>query len=814
MFYHYIKSVLAYFKKDKINLLINIFCLSVGLACFLTVLSFKLYENSYDDFHSKKRFIYRVNSKIVTKEDTHLSATSCSPIASLLKNSFPQIEESIRFSKFPKCVLSNDLEIFNEKQFLFTDSQVFNVFDFRLKKGDHEKALSEPFTVVLTEEMSYKYFGNDDPIGKEIKFYDSEKDTNFLFLITGILDEIPSNSHIKIDFLASYSSLSAIVSNDFDNNWVTNIPTWVYILIKDNNSRHEIERLLPNIVENHLPQISEDMEFSYFLKSLDELYFDQGNLHGYPIGDFGLEMFSRLLFVVGVLVLVISCINYMNYSIARSITRKKELGIRKTLGANKYILIKQLLSESIIFSVIIFLISIPLILLLLPNFINLLNNALSLFSMLPERKVGLTSIINLNLVLTFFIVIILMGIVTGIFPAVISARYNPIQAIKDDEGFKRSSLWLRKSFLFIQFSLSIILIIVTLFLNSQIAFLKSKDLGIKKDNVLVIQIENRNLREGYQTLKNSLLQRPYIKSVSASSQNGNSIGQSVYIKNTGDNEKNASLIYTDFDYIKTLGIDLISGNDLYQDSDFKNSVIINRAAYKESGLAPDQFIEIYADGDSERNKLFYSKICGIVDDFSFYPIFEGRVKPVIIKIDNSRLNQIYIKFSEGYLPQVVNDLRYLWKELNYTQAFEYIMLDEDVAKSYRIVDLMGTFFVFITVISIIISVFALFTILIYIIERRTKEIAIRKVLGANLYNIIILITKFFRIPLLLAIIFSYPVAYVISESLIQTFPYRISISPYLFILVTMILGIIISLSVFIHIKRILQINMTENLQSE
>lgn len=794
MIKNYLKMAIKNLLKHKLFSFITTLGLAIGMACFFLISGYIQYEKSYDDFHLNGSNIYRVDKIMEVNGRQYLRAFTGAPLASLLLQDFPIIKNTARFLNLFSYSVDIDGNIYKGKRFFFGDNSVLEMFTFPLKIGDPKKALKEPFTVIITSEIAERYFNKKNPIGQIISFQSNDIPKEHLFKITGVVENIPSNSSVKFDFLASFSSLSAMGINSINQNW--DGPVWTYIQLQNGYNPEDLKTLFPKFIKKYIPGDTYQPK-SFELIPLKNSYYTRSE--GVWGGDWGIKPISYLLLLFSALVLMIACVNFANLLSARSITRAKEIGIRKVHGANRFQLINQFLFESCFISLISYIFAIILAELLLPSFQTLLSNAYPTFNIFPVRKIDF-SIIKPIFLLSMFLVAILVGMLSGLYPAIILSKYNVAYVIKGEMRKGKSSALFRKILVITQFAIAIILINCSISILRQIGYWNNYNPGYEKKDIVCIPINSQSIRSNYEQFKNRLLKKTNIFSVTGSSVLPGGEGSNILtLRAEGKKDINVVTYYIDYDFIKTLGLKISGGRDFSNEfaDDSQSNFLINRNGMNINDWkdVTGQEIKLYLTKGTNSDLLYKGNLIGIVNNFDYRALSQSN-EPLILKIDHQKINYILIRIKGTNFKEALNDIKITWGELNNNKSFDFTILSDIVNSNYALFHSMDSAIRFTALIAILIACLGLMALASFIIERKTKEIGIRKVLGASGINIIAELTKSFIFLVIIANIIAFPLSYIVVGNILQGLPHHLEISVWL-LLSTIIMTITISGTIII-----------------
>ncbi len=774
MLKNYIKIALRNLLYNKTYSLINISGLAIGIACFMLIYLFVRDEISYDRFNSKADRIYRLTEKIELEgEGGEFSSSNPFPVMKAMLTDYPEyIEEGCRLFNFqqPSLTLQYGDNKFNESHIYFADSTFFKIFDFPLKSGDKNTALTNPNSIIFTKELAHKYFGDENPVGKTILY-----ESNFNLLVTGVFDELPKQTHFNFDCLISFSTVNQILGQFIQTNWVWN-PNWTYFLLRKGVNPGVLEKQFPAFVQKYYPDHLKP-QIIHYLQPLTDIHLK--SKLDYEMQQNNDEANIYIFSVVGVLIILIACINFMNLATARSAKRAREVGMRKVLGADRLMLIKQFLGESLILSFFAVIVSVFLIELLIPVFNNLSGKELS-FKIFTDPT---------NLVL-LIIVGLFVGIISGIYPAFFLSASEPIGVVKGSVNLQPKGAFLRKGLVVLQFTISLALIIGTLVIYQQLNYMQNANLGFNKENVLLISfrppVANR-----YDALKNELLRNQNITYVTNMNEivgehhntheinyEGMEAGKWVYFPG----------LLIDEDFVKTFDLKIIAGRDFSKEYPREDSlgIIVNESMIKELNWGDPQNVI-----NKRFNTIFgQERIIGVVKDFNFVWLKEP-IGPFFLDISPAFVRPFFLKYAAARIKpgDVKNTIAYIeekWNELIPEYPFEFSFLEENLNKMYKDQNDLGKLVGYFSILAIFIACLGMFALASFNAEQRTKEIGVRKVLGATVSGIVILFTKDFLKLVLIAVIIATPLAYFILNRWLEDFAYRVNINPLVFVIAAVV----------------------------
>ncbi|MHA4812336.1 ABC transporter permease [Flavitalea flava] len=737
---------------------LNIMGLTVGMAACFLVFLYVHFESTYDQFHSKADNIYRLVCDIKTPTETINSYVTSAPMAINIKTDFPEVENIVRVNPASLLVRKGDIK-FQEERTLFADSAIFSVFDFPLIHGDPRTALREPLSIVLSQTAAKKYFGGGNPVGQVVLLTDG----SFNATVTGVMKDMPENSQLKADMLVSMATNKRFDSA-FDRHW-GNFGWTSYLLLKPHTDPKLLEKKFPAFLEKRDgPEMKQQqMFFTLFLEPLKDVYLkskrggpETGNMNN-------VYVFS----IVGIFILLIACINFINLTTARSTERAKEVGIRKVIGAERGQLTGQFLGESVLLCLVAFVLTVFLCIPLLSLFNNLSGKIISTGILHHPGYIGM-----------LFLIAIGIGLLAGAYPALVLSAFQPITVLKGRFATGVKGLILRKGLVITQFSISIGLIVATLIVYRQLHYMRSQDLGFSNDQMMVIDSHGDNHREA---LKQEITTLRGVKATTMSSSipGGQNPGAYSQIQNQkGDMQiANLDLYFVDFDYIGQYKIKLLAGRSFSRDyiTDTTKSMILNESAVKLFGYASPQA----AIGKRFSQWGREGQIIGVVKDFHFRSLQEP-IKPLSLRIEPEGCSLISVKVSARDLTATVAAIEGKWKKTIPYRPFNYYFADEFFNRQYRSEDRFGGLFLNFSILAIFISCLGLLGLASYSTIQRTKEIGIRKVLGASVTGIVNLLSLEFLKLVGIAFLIATPVSWYFMNKWLKDFTYRAGITWWLF----------------------------------
>jgi predicted permease len=792
MIKNYLKIAWRNIQKHGVFSFINITGLAIGMASCVLILLWVQDELSFDTFHKNRDNIYRVVADWEQNSWKGIEATPA-PLAPAVEEAIPEIQQAARCAPHSRLVFQYKDKAFYEDRGLITDPSLFEIYSFAFVEGDPKTAFNKPTDIVITETMAQKYFGNENPIGKTLQL------EGRLAAVTGVLRDIPHNSHLQFDFVSSFEFINEI--SGFSTTWgAYNFVT--YVQVHGRANLQEVSQKMTAVgLEYGSPQVKEGLKFR--LQPLSEVYLDARS-YQLPIVSLGDAKYVLLFTIVAFFILLIACVNFMNLSTARSALRAKEVGMRKTVGARRSQLVKQFFGESLLMTLIAFLFATTLVSLFLPAFNRLSGKHLILSG---------TDATHLSILLS---VVIITGLIAGSYPAVYLSAFRPVAVMKGLKLTQSKGASFRKALVVLQFSLAIMLIFSTLVVSKQLRFIRNAKLGFDKENIVYIPVKE-NIGKHYDTLKTELLTNPNILSVSAqrypfAETTWRSSG--VFDWEGKDPGRQVDLVYAgvDFDFFETLNLEIIEGRPFSREipSDRRKGFILNEKAVKKIGL------------DSPVGKRFAihkreGTIVGVVKDAHFRS-FHHEIEPRVFFIANMALANdaglVLIKILGGKTEEALSQIQHVWEDINPVSPFEYHFLDQTYDRLYRSEKRAGTVFSCFAALAIFISCLGLFGLASFMAEQRTKEIGIRKALGASASKIMGIFTREFIRWILIANLIAWPIAYFVMTKLLQIYVYRITIGIDIFIYSGLIAALIAMLTVSYQAFKAARSNPADSLRYE
>ena len=813
--------------KHKVYSLINILGLAVGFCCCLLITFFIAYELNYDHYHSNSDRIYRVTRDFLNQDgevDLHLGHVA-PPIGPLLKDEFPEVEEALRMTGTTELFRIDD-KIFTEEDGYFAEENLFKVFDFEVIKGNANEMLKRPFSIALSEDLAKKYFADQDAIGKVIQW--TIRGQQYSLKVTGVFKELPEQSHFHPHYLLSFKTLEnpAIYQNGPDpsnhgkeglkRNWGNN-SFLTYVLLPKEHDAAALEAKFPAFMEKTFGAFARShgwvkAEDNLKVDDFTHLYLQKlTDIHLHSQLDTEAETNGNILYIyifalIGVFILAIGSINFINLSTARSANRAKEVGIRKVVGAYRYSLVRQFLSESVLVTSISMLVALGLVEIFRPWLSEFLGRSLTV----SYFTYWYIPIVLLGIVVT-------VGLLAGFYPAIYLSSFKPVTVLKGkiSSGAKRSRL--RTVLVVTQFTISIILMISTIIIYQQLSFMKNKDLGFDKDHIINLPLP-AVVSQKFESFRHELKKNPAIKEVSRSSRIPS--GRLLDSFGTAEVELKDSIIESkvilkvvgvDHYFLDTYGVELAAGRNFSKKfgTDDSTAFVINETARKLIG---------WESADEAVNKRFNyadrkGKLVGIIKDFNFESMHE-EMKPLVFAIENRFFRNLSVKLQGSNIREGLAHVEGIWSDFAPDSPFEYEFLDENFARLYEAEEREGALFFTFAGLAIFIACLGLFGLASFIAEQRSKEIGIRKVLGASIGSILTLMSSGFVKLVLLANVIAIPFAVYAMNLWLQDFAYRVSMNVFIFLITGGIALLIALLTISIQVLKVARVNPVNVLRNE
>lgn len=752
------------FKKDSWYSLLNVLGLTIGITFSLFLIFYITDELSYDRFNPKADRVYRINSFIHEKDKNTDWVLTQFPLAPTMKKDFPEVEDAVRFVNRERTLFKNGENNFFETKLYYVDSTLFNVFPQKIVEGNPATALTEPFSIVITRSLAEKYFGKKTPaVGKTLKtVYD-------LYKVTAVIEDVPKNSHIRYDMLISMATLLKNFRGDGQGSW-GNFNNFTYVLLKPGTHASAVNTklaaLYKKLVEPEFKQYNITME--YGVQPITDIHL-HSNLQWEP-EELGSMSYIWIFGAVAFFMLLIACINYMNLTTARSARRAKEIGIRKVTGSSKKQLVLQFLSESLLTSFTAVLLSVLLVFLLLPVFNGISGKAFTLHTLLQPS--------NIFLLLG---IILFTGLLGGSYPAFYLSSFKPVGILKGALSKASGNISLRRTLVVLQFSISMIMLICTWVVYSQLSYLQKKDLGFSKDQVMTVTVNTGEDERGkIFAMDNEFRSLPGVKNVGTGTSypgapNVNLNLFSIETKN-GYTDKAVECYSIDETYFPTLGISMAKGRNFSGGGDTLRSIVVNEAMAKHFGWDEPIGKRLKFPGDTSGH---YLEVVGVFKDFNQKSLYNP-IAPLLM-FYGANGNVIQLKTEAASIKSTIAKVEATWKKYFPELPFEYKFLDEDFNSQYAADQKRGKIFAAFSILTIIITCLGLLGLTAFTTQQKQKEISIRRVLGASTGQVISMTTKNYLWLSLIAAAIAFPVAWYFMNNWLHIFPYNtgLSVTPFI-----------------------------------
>jgi putative ABC transport system permease protein len=800
MIKNYLTSILRYISRNKAFTTINVLGLSLGMMACMLITQFVLHEFSYDDFHTKKERIFRLQQDRYDKGELSTQwASGAAGIGPDLKTHFPEVEHYVRLYHSNALLSTTDV-FFKEEAVYFASEDFFKIFSTRLISGTDSTVLKNPFTIVLSKSLAKKYFGNDDPVGKILKHNGKRE-----YQVTGVFEDLPVNTHMKVEALMSFESLKKL--------WNDPVMSWqwdgfmTYILLNEKADAKMFEAKLPAFVQK---QAGEELKkynagMAFHLQPLTNIHLDSNFMFEFkPNGN---RQSAYFLSIVAVLILVIAWINYVNLSTAKSIERAREVGVRKVMGSFRAQLIQQFLFESLILNIAAILIAITLVVILTPW-----------FSQLTGRELDYLLFKQSMFWVWMGVLIVGGAFVSGLYPAFVLSGYKPVEVLKGRFKNTGQGVFFRKGMVITQFVASITLIVGTFTVYRQIRFMREQELGIKLEQTLILNSPNvvdSTYQQKFQVFKEEIKQYPEVVAVSASTtvpgrQPEWNAGGIRRLSQREEDSKQYRVIMMDHDFIGSYGLEVLMGRGFSGETqeEYKN-VLLNEAACSQMGFAKIE--------DAINDQVFFwgdtFKIVGVLKNYHQESLKKA-YEPLIFRYNSAPGGYYSIKFNTANVKESMIKFEEHWKSLFPGNPFISFFLDDHYNQQYQSDHQFGKVFGIFSGLAICIACLGLFGLSSLTAIQRTKEIGVRKVLGASVSSILTLVSKDYILLMLVAIAVATPLAIWVMNAWLQDFAYRIELSWWIFAIPSLLVIFVALLTVSIHTLKAARTNPTKSLRYE
>jgi len=788
MIKNYFKTAWRNLLQNKTFSLINIFGLALGMTCSLVIMLWLNDEMKKDKFHQNGKRLYRVMENQFYSGNVSTFDATPGILAENIVKDIPDIQmaSQMLWEEEPLFTVDNT---YDKEKGRYVEKDFLRMFSFKLTKGDPVTALARPDAVVISKKLADKYFKGRDPVGKMIRIDNTDN-----VMVTGVLDEIPKSSSLTFDFLMSFEQWRK--KNDWAKDWGNNGPR-CYVMLAPNTSVDKVNAKIKNYIKTK----NKESNVNLFLQNYGESYLYSDWENGKQNG--GRIEYVKIFSIVGIIILVIACINFMNLATARSLRRAREIGVRKVVGAGKRQLIGQFIGESLFVSFLAICISLVIVMLLLPSFNTLTEKHLSLDFTDPSFLLLLLGLV------------LVTGIISGSYPALFMSSLKPIIVLKGLLKFKPGATYFRKALVVFQFALSIILILGMIVIYRQIDFIHNKNLGFAKEDLLYMPLEGE-LQKTYPTFKEQLLKQPGIKYVSSAQSNPLEVGSSTSGVRWPGKDTTKLILFSSnpitYDYIKTMGIQLVEGRDFSTEYGLDTmNYLVNEAAAKKIGYKDPVGKELTMWGDK-------GMIVGLMKDYHHNSLHVP-IEPLILRLHKmswggNYWGNVIVRTEKGKTKQAIASMEKLYKQFNPGFPFKYYFTDDEIANRYKAeytVSKLSRYFAFL---AIFISCLGLFGLVTFTAEQKTKEIGIRKVLGASVTGIVGMLSKDFLTLVVIAAVIAFPVAWLAMHRWLNDFAYRVNIGWWVFVMAGVIALLIALLTISFQSIKAAIANPVKSLRTE
>ncbi len=801
MFKNYLKIAVRNINKNRGYSFLNIMGLAVGIAVCILIFTYIVFELNFDRFHDNADDIYRLTLQASFAGQNLHTATSSAPAAAAITSDYPEVVNAARFYDAARVPVAYGNKTFIEEEMLYGDNSVFEIFTFPIINGDNKTPLVRPFTAVISEGIARKYFEDEDPVGKILKMNNISD-----YEITAVMKNIPPDSHIDFDILLSFETLYSKRKGQVEA-WVP-LNYHTYVLLQENYDHNLLNAKMPDFIQRYMGDLLKAIGGTgiYELQPFTDIH-----LHSHLESEMSANSsyyYIYIFAVTAVLILLLACINFMNLSTARSLSRAREIGIRKVMGSYKGNLIRQFLGEAVLYSVVSLVIALFIVKLSMP-----------FFRTITGREIAFSYIEPVWLLPVFFLAAVGVGIIAGSYPAFFLSSFKPIEVLKNKIGRTgMSDIKIRNSLVVFQFVISIALIIGTLVIYQQLIFMKEERLGFNKENVLVIPLKGNIDRGSVPRIQEKIMQHNGISSVTFSSKAlfGEQSGD-IFIADGSADEHTIIMgnINTDHEFLETAQLELIDGRNFSPEliSEENKAVLINETAARRFGMEDPVGKKIVHLTDTGPEGRHVKTVVGLVKDFHIQSM-HSLIEPIVINFGLWDLNFMMVRIESGNPSDVFQYLEKCWEEIDPVHSFDYYFLDEAYDRQYRAEEKLVQIFTNFSLLGILIACLGLLGLSAYSAQQKTKEIGIRKVLGAKVSGILYMLNRELLKLIAIAAGIACPVSYILITKWLENFPYRMEPGPSVFILSLVIIIIIAIITVLVQAVKAALANPVRSLRYE
>ncbi len=799
MYKNYIKIAMRSLTRSKLYSVINISGLAIGMAVFMLIFLYVKDELSYDDYHKKGNNIYRVVSDLTVPDNFFQFAITPPHLGARLKEDFPEVQDFVRLSR-RRGLIKYENQTFKDEAGLYVDPSFFDFFDIPLVNGNKQTTLAEPLTIALTESTAKKYFGEDDPIGKLLEFDGVEQP----FAVVAVVQDAPTNTHFEFDYLISMSTKESLGVIQ-EGQWFF-LDYFTYIMLPDGYNTSELQTKLPDFIEKNIgdAQRSAGQTYQFHFQQLKDIHLKSHR--DVEIGTNGNMQYIYIFSLIAIFIVVVACVNFMNLSTARSSKRAKEIGLRKVVGAVKRQLVAQFLIESIVITIFAFILALGITVLTLPS-----------FNLIVTKELLASDLFENGMPVFWLTLVLFTGFLAGIYPALVLSNFKPIKVLRSSTTTGRENTLLRKVLVVFQLIISTILIMGTIVISQQLHNMQNQNLGFNKDQMLLIDFAyDQSVQDRMEELREELKKNPVVSNVTFSRyapSTGVANWYTTFETSPGEMQ-NASMYgyLVDFDFIDTYGLEMVAGRafDKKMSTDGEEAFIINEAAAFKIGLEnPNDAI-----GKQIGQFGKQGKIIGVVKNFNFKTL-HNEIEPLVMQIEEPQLlSLLSIKLSGSIQLETLESLEDSWDNVISSIPFEAFFLDQELNQRYDAEIRTGKVFAIFSGLAIFIAALGLFALSTLSAEQQRKNISVRKVLGASEGGIVYGFANQFLRLAIIALLISIPAAYLLAESWLENFTYRININLSIFLLGGLAILVITLLTISFQSFRLTRLNPAQNLRSE
>jgi len=795
MIKNYLKIAWRNIRKQKFYSFINILGLTIGMTCCFLIFMYVRFELSYDSFHKNKDRIYRVVTDVKTPTELIEADITSAPMGPNIKADFPEVVSSVRINQSNTLVTIGSNK-YDEDKMVYADATFFDVFSFSLIRGNAKEALTAPFTAVLTESNAKRYFGSEDPIGKTFQI-DGGKAT---IKVTGLMKDVPENSHLPFDMVLSLATAEAMGQN-LTESW-GNFGMLTYLLLTPGTDPAKLEKKLPAFMESHIGSTMKgnNMFYTLHLEPLKDVYMTSKRNAPVKGSMTNIYIFS----IVAILILLIAVINFVNLATARATERAREVGVRKSVGAYESQLTFQFLCETMLLSLFAFVLSVALSQLLLPP-----------FNLLAGKEIAY-NIFSTGAIVWFLFIAIGVGLLAGIYPALVLSSYKPVVVLKGAFSSSNKGLFLRRGLVVFQFVITIVLIVGVMIVYYQLLYLQGRDLGFKKEQQLVVEFGGvNNMKERWHDIKQQVLNVQGVSGVTFSSaipgRFQNSAYSNIEMKNGEMQASNINLYFVDYDFIKQYEIKMVAGRAFLPEmaTDSTQAMLVNEAVVSSLGYnKPEEIIGMKFDQWGRKGTII-----GVMKNFNYRSLKET-VSPLTMRIEPEAFSPLTITVDPKNIKKVIAGVEAIHNRYVPEGRFNYFFVNDDFDRQYRGDFRFGQLVLTFAILAIFLATLGLLGLISYIVIQRTKEIGIRKVLGASVNNILLLLSTDFIKLIAIALVVATPLAWYLMYKWLQDFAYRIDMPWWVFLAAGSVAVVIALATVSIQTMKAAMTNPVKSLRTE